>query len=64
MLIIGIVGLIFNQGRIYQNKKDQELIELYQTSYNKLVNEFKEYKQNSYVLYGKEYYQENGLLPK
>ena len=46
--------IIFNFGRMYQLKKDNEDVKQLNDEYIQLVNDFEYYKQHSYVLLGKD----------
>ena len=52
VIVLGFFGCIFANGRLYQHKIDKETLEKQQQIYFDLVEEYKNYRANSYVLHG------------
>lgn len=50
LIIAGIILIIFTGGRLYQQKKDNEMYIDYVDRYYDLLDEYEEYKENSYIL--------------
>lgn len=63
MSVIGILGIMFNFGRTFQGKLDRKVVETVKSQYRELYGEYQYYKAHSYILYGEDYYKEQGLLP-
>lgn len=49
--LIGIIGIIYYQGRIDQQNKDREIIDDYIKLYDDLAKDYEEYRANSYILH-------------
>lgn len=50
LIIAGIILIIFTGGRLYQQKKDNKMYIDYVDRYYDLLDEYEEYKENSYIL--------------